>query len=121
VKIRKETVAVDAAEPGFVHVIHQQIYEDLDENMGGDIWFERANLRWVIDTLGACLTTYAFPETELHHGQDNLKVFESGPEQQPFVNLFNTRPKDAPHGGVTANNFSKPIARQLLDQLIALG
>lgn len=118
--IVKESVAVDAAEPDFIHVVQQRI-KDTGKDIGGQIWFERANLRWVVDTLRACLTTYGFPETVLQSGQDSLKVFESGPEQQPVVNLFNVRPKDAPHGGVYARSMSRPVAEQLATQLAALG
>jgi hypothetical protein len=121
VKIRKETVAVDEAEPGFVHVSHQQIIQDSGRDMGGELWFERDHVRWVIDKLRGQLTTYAFPEAELQHGRDRLRVWESGPEQQPFINVFNTRPEDAPRGGMFALSISRPVAEQLLAQLDALG
>jgi len=118
-KIVKESVTVDAAEPGFVHVIQQRV-KDTGKDIGGQIWFERANLRWVIDALRACLTTYALPEAVLQRGQDSLKVFESGPEQEPVINLFNTRPEGAPHGGVYARSMSRPVAEQLARQLDAI-
>jgi hypothetical protein len=120
VKIVKESVAIDAAEPGFIHVTQQRV-KDTGQDIGGQIWFERANLRWVVDTLRACLATYGFPETVLQSGQDSLKVFESGPEQAPVVNLFNVRPKDAAHGGVYARSMSRRVAEQFADQLTAIG
>lgn len=119
-KIVRESVAVDAAEPGFIHVTQQRV-KDTGQDIGGQIWFERANLRWVIDTLRACLATHGFPEAVLQGGQDSLKVFESGPEQDPVINLFNVRPADAPHGGVYARSMSRPVAEQLATQLAALG
>lgn len=115
-KIVKESVSIDAAEPGFVHVTQERV-KDTGQDIGGQIWFERGSLRWVIDTLRACLATYGFPETTAQIGQDSLKVFESGPEQEPVINLFNVRPKDAPHGGVYARSMSRPIAEKLADEL----
>lgn len=119
-KIVRESIAVDAAEPGFIHVVQQRV-KDTGQDIGGQIWFERANLRWVVDTLRACLATYGFPETVQQSGQDSLKVFESGPEQQPVVNLFNVRPAEAPHGGVYARSMSRQVAEQLAEQLAKIG
>lgn len=119
-KIVKETVTVDTSDPAFVHVVQQRV-KDTGQDIGGQLWFERANLRWVVDTLRACLATYGFPETVHQGGQDSLKVFESGPEQEPVVNLFNVRPKDAPHGGVYARSMSRAAAEQLANQLASLG
>lgn len=119
-KIVKETVTVSTPEPGFVHVVQSRV-KDSGQDIGGQLWFERENLPWVIATLRACLATYGFPETAVQRGGDSLKVFESGPEQEPVVNLFNVRPKDAPHGGVYARTMSRSVAEQLVEQLAALG
>jgi hypothetical protein len=116
VKIVKESVSVDVSQPGFVHVVQQRI-KDTGQDIGGHLWFERASVPWVIDTLQACLATYGFPETATQLGDDSLKVFESGPEQAPVVNLFNVRPAAAPHGGVFARSMSRPTARTLVDEL----
>ena len=117
--IVRESFAI-ATQPGFVHIVHDRI-KDTGQNIGGQIWFERASLRWVIDTLRACLATYGFPETTTQGGQDSLKIFESGPEQAPVINLFNVRPKDAPHGGTYARTMSRPAVHQLIEKLEALG
>lgn len=119
-KIVKESVTVAAAEPGFVHVVQERV-KDTGQDIGGQLWFERAHVRWIVDTLRAALETYGFPETVHRGGQDDLKIFESGPEQEPVINLFNVRPKDAPHGGVYARSLSRRVAAQLVDQLAALG
>jgi hypothetical protein len=116
VKIVKESFSIDAGQPGFVHVTQQRV-KDTGQDIGGQIWFERGSLRWVVDTLRACLATYGFPETTAQIGQDSLKVFESGSEQDPVINLFNVRPNDAAHGGVYARSMSRPIAEKLADEL----
>lgn len=117
--IQSETYSIDVFEPGFVHV-HQVRVKDNGKDIGGHIWFERANLGWVVDTLRACVGTYAFPETATRAGDDSLKVFESGHEQAPVINLFNVRPDGAPHGGVFARTFGKPVAERLVEDLAAI-
>jgi hypothetical protein len=119
-KILKESFFIDTSEPGFIHVEHVQL-SGSGVDMGSPMWFECANLRWVIDTLRACATTYAFPETNHQSGQDSLSVDESGPEQAPFINLYNRRPNDAPHGGAFVLAMSKPVSERLIDELDALG
>jgi hypothetical protein len=116
VKIVNESCSVDVSEPGFVHVIQQRI-KDTGQDIGGHLWFERASLPWVIAALDACLATYGSPETATQLGDDRLKVFESGPEQAPVVNLFNVRPETAPHGGVYARSMSRAVAEQLASAL----
>jgi hypothetical protein len=117
--IKQESYSVDTSDAGFVHIHHVQI-EDTGVDMGGHMWFERSNLRWVVDALQACLSTYGFPGVEAQSGQDQLKVFESGAEQAPIINLRNRRSKDAPHGGVYALMMSKPVAEKLTRELAAL-
>jgi hypothetical protein len=117
--IVKESYTVDTSDPKFIHIHHVQL-EDTGVNMGGSTWFERGSLPWVVDTLRACLTTYAFPEATTQIGQDALKVYESGPEQAPIINLRNRRPKDAPHGGLSGFMMSKPYAEKLVEELAAI-
>jgi hypothetical protein len=116
---RRELYTIDTSEPGFIH-IHHVDREESGLDMGGHIWFERGSLPWVVDTLRACTTTYGFPESVTRIGQDSLKVFESGAEQAPYINLFNVRPADARHGGIFARSFSKPLAKKLVLELAAL-
>jgi hypothetical protein len=118
--IKQESYSVDTSDSGVVHIHHVQL-EDTGVDMGGHMWLERSNLRWVVDSLQACLGTYAFPGVETQSGQDHLKVFESGAEQAPIINLRNRRPKDAPHGGVYALMMSKPVAEKLTRELATLG
>ncbi|WP_428267909.1 hypothetical protein [Haliangium sp.] len=117
--IVQETISLDLDEAGFVHIHHVQI-ENSGLDMGGPMWFERASLDWVRSSLRACLDTYASKAVETRLGQDDLKVYESGHEQAPIVNLRNRRPKDATHGGVFALMMSKPIAEELCQKLAAV-
>lgn len=117
--IKSESYSIDTSEPGFVGIRHVQKWDN-GADLGGEIWFERGSLPWVVDTLRACTTTYGFPETSAQKGDDNLQVFESGPEQEPFVNLYNQRPAGSAHGGKYARGFSKPVALRLVDELAGL-
>ena len=117
--IVKESYTLDTSDPDLIHIHHVQV-EHNGVNMGGPMWFERKNLRWVVENMQACLTTYGFPAASLQSGADSLKVLESGPEQAPIINLLNRRDKAAPHGGVYALLMSKPIAEQLVKELAAI-
>lgn len=115
----RESVTVTTPESGFLHVHHVQI-EDSGVDMGGPLWLEQGSLAWVIEALRECIETYASPGSEATVGSDQLKVFESGPEPAPIINLRNRRAADAKHGGVYALLMSKRIAEQLLGELRAL-
>ena len=114
--ILKESYAIDTSESGFVHVTYTQLVDN-GVDMGGQMWFERTNLRWVVDALKTCVNSYGSPKTSTQAGQDSLSVAESGHEQQPFVNLRNRRPADAPHPGAFTVALTKPLATQFVDEL----
>lgn len=117
-KIVNESCSIDATHPGFIHLVHRRI-KDTGQDIGGHLWFERASLPWVIDTLRACLVTYGFPKAETRLGDDCLTVFESGQEQAPVINLYNVRPSAATHGGVYARSLSRTAAERLVAELSA--
>jgi hypothetical protein len=119
VKVVNESYSIDPSQPGFIRVHHVRIL-DSGVDMGGAMWFERANLSWVVDTLRACIDTYAFPEAAQQRGQDSFIVSESGPEQAPIISLRNRRPKDALYGGAFTLAMSKPVAEKLVAELGAI-
>jgi hypothetical protein len=119
VTILKESYSIDTSVPGFIHVLYVRIIAS-GVDMGGPMWFERGNLRWVVDTMHACATTYAFPEATHQSGDDNLSVEESGPEQQPLIVLRNSRPKTGAHGGPFTLAMTKPVAEQFIAELGAI-
>jgi len=117
--ILKESFSIDAGDPVLIHIGHVQLL-DTGVDLGGRLWFERRNLGWAVAALNANLRIYGFPESVLARGDDALKVFESGPEQAPVINLFNRRETSARHGGIYALMFSREVARQLVAELTAL-
>lgn len=84
------------------------------------LWLERSNLRWLIESVRSCLSPEGPLRCERKHGQDDLIVNESGPEQEPCVNVSNVRPADAPHGGTYWYGMGQPLARKLVGELEAL-
>lgn len=119
-KVKSESYSIDTAEAGFVHVRQSRIAEDGDET-GGDLWFERASLPWVVDVLQKATADGGAPRARSQIGQDSLSVFEGGPEQAPVINFYNVRPDSTPHGGSYARVFSMETARKLAAELSALG
>ena len=117
-RITEESVSLDASEQGFVGLRHVQVEGGRD--FGGQLWLERGNLPWLVESMRACLEVYAFPGAETRGGDDSLSVRETGPEQAPYVNIQNRRPAASPHGGVYALFVSRPVAEDLLARLSEL-
>lgn len=117
-KIEREWVSARLHDGAFIHVRHWQV--EGGQDMGGHLWFEARHARWVTEMLLACIETWAFPQHELQSGADHLKVFESGPEQSPVVNLRNRRAPGTEHGGVYVLMMSRSIAMQLVRSLRTL-
>jgi hypothetical protein len=115
--ITYESVSVAASEPGLVTVHYAQLDDGLD--MGGRLCIERQSVPAVVELLHACLNVYGFPATARRCGHDNFRVYESGPEQRPFYNIFNRRPEGVPHGGLSGLMLTRAAAEELLARLPA--
>lgn len=112
---RSETIDV-SAEGDLVRVEYHEI-RDSGHDLGGVLWLERQSVSWLVEALQSGLAAYPFPEVKESRGDDSLRLYESGPEQAPVINIINRRAKEAPHGGLCGINISVDIARQLLSQL----
>jgi hypothetical protein len=113
--ITHDAISVDASQPGFVNVNYLQVDDGID--MGGRLCIERESIPTVIEMLHACLTVYAFPETKCRCGHDTFRVYESGPEQHPIINILNRRPDGVPHNGLSGLMMTKSATADLLEQL----
>jgi hypothetical protein len=114
-----ESVSVDASEPGFISVHYVQPDDGLD--MGGRLSLERKSVPLIMALLYACLNVHAFPGVECQCGDDAFRVYGSGSDQQPIINILNRRPDGALHGGLTGLMMTTPAAEALFEQLGALG
>jgi len=113
--ISKESVSVDASEPGFISISYVQLDDGID--MGGRLLIERKSLPLITALLHASLDVYAFTEVECRCGEDAFRVYGSGSDQQPIINILNRRPEGAPHGGLTGLMMTTSAVEALLEQL----
>ena len=113
--ISKESVSVDASEPGFISISYVQLDDGID--MGGRLLIERKSLPLITALLHASLNVYAFTEVECRCGEDAFRVYGSGSDQQPIINILNRRPDGATHCGLTGLMMTTPAVEALLEQL----
>lgn len=120
--IISDTYVMDASEEGFVRIDYssQRATAAGPHEFKATLWFERANLGWLIEALEACVSVYGLAEQSTTSGRDTLRIYESGPEPAPYINLENERAEDAPHGGFQWFAMSKPLARKLIGELSEL-
>ena len=116
--IIKESVSVDASESGFICVNYVQVDDGLD--MGGRLLFERKSVTLITALLYTCPNVHDFPEVECRCGDDAFRVYGSGSDQRPIINILNRRPDGAPHGGLAGLMLTTPAAKTLFEQLRAL-
>ena len=114
---RSETIDV-SAEGDLVRVEYHEI-RDSGHDLGGVLWVERPSVSWLADALESGLDVHPFPEVSESRGDDNLRLYESGPEQAPVINIINRRAKEASNGGLCGVNVSVDVARKLLTLLSA--
>lgn len=116
--ISKESLSVDASEPGFISVHYVQLDDGLD--MGGKLLLERKSVPLIVALLHASLNIYPFRGVECRCGEDAFRVYGSGSDQQPIINILNRRPDGLPHGGLTGLMMTTAAAEALFEQLCAL-
>ena len=112
----RESYFIDTSEPDFVHIDHVEIGRRGVE-MSCKVWFETANLPWVVDAIRARLTNRALPETGIDSGNDSLRVFETSFDDLSSIAIVNDRTDDAPYGGPHTQILSKSLAEELVDDL----
>jgi hypothetical protein len=122
VSIVSDSYVLDLAQPEFIHIDYSSLRSTAagEHELKASLWFERRNLHWLVEALRACIATYGLPESRAASGHDSLRVYESGPEPTPYINLENERSKGAEHGGFQWFAMSKPLAKRLSDELAQL-
>ena len=120
--IATDSYVLDLAQPDFVHIDYSGLRSTAagPHEFKASLWFERRNLRWLVEALRACIATYGLPEAGQANGHDSLRVYESGPEPAPYINLENERSKGVEHGGFQWFAMSKRLAEKLSDELAQL-
>jgi hypothetical protein len=113
VVITSESIDVDSSDPAVIKVTYVQMDDGID--MGGKLSIDRATVPYLVDQLVAATTQYGFPGSDAQVGPDALRVYESGPEQAPIMNVIHER-----DGRVYGLMLTVPYARKLVDLLRAL-
>jgi hypothetical protein len=86
--ISHESLALVLEDPNVVRVDYVQLDGRVD--MGGKLFVSRANLAYVAEQLeAACAPDYA--ATDVQRGPERLRVYGSGSDQQPIVNILCNR------------------------------
>lgn len=114
--ITNESVSLDTSEQLFFTVNYIQSDEGID--MGGRLCFERLSVYTIIELLNVHLSLNSFPEIECQCGHDNFRFYESGSDQQSFINILNKRPDDAAKSGLSGLMLTRKAARILLSKLL---
>jgi hypothetical protein len=117
-KISSESVYINTAEPELIMIRYSQL--DDGAEMGGTLRLEKQNVGELIDTLLKCVYVYAQPETVIRRGADELTIYESGSDRQPFYNVLNRREQDAPGGGLSGLMMTRWAAEETIAKLLAL-
>lgn len=119
VKIQDESYSINASEHCFVGIDYSAtVYmSDGPSPDVASVWFERANLSWVVTALRDVINIYGLPDQRIQRGADSLRIDESGPEPAPFIGIYNKRPADVPHAGAQLVRLTKPLAERLLREL----
>lgn len=108
--ITSESIDVDSSDPRVIHVTYVQMDDGMD--MGGKLSIDRSTAPYVVDQLVAATTQYGFPGSEAQVGPDALRIYESGPEQAPIINIINKR-----DGKTYGLMLTVPYAKKLIDLL----
>jgi len=115
--ITHESLALDTSDPQVVRVNYVQLDDGID--MGGKLVFDRANLGYVIKEVQAA-SGYTYEKTEAQVGPDHFRIYQSGSDQQPIVNVLVRREKSLPHGGLTGVMMTIPYAKKLVELLTGI-
>ena len=88
-------------------------------NVGGDLWLGVEAVPWLIEALRACIERLVSSKAEI--GADSLRVSEKGHELDPKVGIGNRRDGSAERAGKYYVVIREAVARELVEQLQALG
>lgn len=114
--ITNESISVDASEQSFFTVHYVRLDDGID--MSGRLCFERKNLYLVTELLKGYLSIRGFPEVACHGGNDNFRFYESGSDQQSFINILNRRPDGVPESRLSGLMLTGSATGILLTELL---
>lgn len=117
--IVSDAYKLDAADPLLV----RSDYSSVMNTAAGHVnerrvfWLERSNVHQLAEVLTTFLSEDQSSRMTVARGDDNIVVYESGPDYAPYVNLENRRPKNAARGGMWWAAMSRRLAKRLAAEL----
>ena len=114
--ITNESISIDTSDQFFFTIHYIQLDDGID--MGGKLWFERRSVYTIIELLNAYLMLNEFPENSCQCGDDNLRFYLSGSDQQTIINILNTRPDSTEKSGLSGVMLTKIAAVELISKLL---
>ena len=116
--ITHESIDLDTSDAAVVRVRYVQMDDDID--MGGELVIDRATVPYLVEQVDACANVYPYPQTSAKVGTDELRIYASGSDQMPIVNVINRRPEGGKAGGLYGLMLTVPYAQRLVGLLRAL-
>lgn len=105
-----EELSIDTSDATVIRVRYVQIDGKFD--MGGSLVFDRANRTYIAEQLEACCSLdYAGTETQL--GPDHLRIYQSGADYCPTINILCRRDGQAVHAGLSGLMLTAAYALRL--------
>lgn len=112
--ITREALSLEPGDERIVRVTYVQMDDGLD--MGGTLIVSRANASWLAGELVACAERHgAYDAVDVQRGEDHVRVYASGSDQQPIVNVLVRRPES----GLSGMMLTLPYAIELAGLLRA--
>ena len=109
--ITNESLTFDRTEGDVVRARYVQIEDGID--YGGTLTIDRGNAAYVAEQLAACAREHGYRQTDAERGRDAIRVYASGPDYRPIVNVIVSRTD----GVGSALMLTVPYAQKLADEL----
>lgn len=116
--ITQESIDLDTSDASVVRVRYVQMDDGID--MGGELVIDRATVPYLVEQVEACATKYPYPQTTAKIGNDELRIYASGSDQMPIVNVINRRPEGGKAGGLYGLMMTEAYAKRLVGLLRVL-
>jgi hypothetical protein len=122
VSIVQDSYRLDRSDAEHIGIEYSSVVQidDRTHSAPGSVWIERGNARWLGRALQTALQTRGGTAQALHSPPDHIRVDESGPEQEPYINITNERPAEGPHGGYAWFAMTAALAAKLSAELAML-
>lgn len=115
-----DTFALDVTTSPFIRIDYSAVLDTAGGRISekASMWIERSSVGGLVAALRACMEWR--PTQCVQNGGDSLRVFESGPDGAPYINIENDRARQSEHGGFSWIAMSRGLAERLIEELASL-